>query len=137
MKDEKARKTRENEGKREAGEAEEAARELGVWEEFYGSGKPSERKKKGKRDGKDEEEAGDNDSALQALILKRAEKRKADTGSFLDSLADKYSEEPAKVKGNAKSKGKGKKRAADEDEDEREVRLYIYLLLLRFPNSTR
>lgn len=58
MKDEKARKTREREGKREAGEAEEAARELGVWDEFYGSGKPSEKKKKGKN-GKGAKEDGE------------------------------------------------------------------------------
>ncbi|KAA0198140.1 hypothetical protein HAZT_HAZT000100 [Hyalella azteca] len=39
---------------------------------------------------------GDDPSSLQALILKRSQDRAKDMDSFLDSLADKYSKNPAK-----------------------------------------
>lgn len=129
LKDTKARATRRKQGAKEAAEAEEAAKELGVWDEFYGSGKPGERKKKAngssksRNSGDAEEESGD-ESALQALILKRAEKRKADSSSFLASLATKYGAVDETPKNNSGSKGKGKKRAtpaeAEEDEQEKE-----------------
>ncbi|KAJ3897634.1 DnaJ-domain-containing protein [Lentinula edodes] len=92
IKDEKA--------KLEAKEAEKLARELGVWDEFYGSGK---RKGKGKSKGKDDEEEEGG----------RCKKQK-DTNSFFDSLAAKYAE-PA-----AKTKGKDKKRAKPVEDEELE-----------------
>lgn len=78
----------------QAKEAEAAAKELGVWDEFYGSGK------KGKRNG-DKDESG-----LQALILKRQQ----DRSGALDALADKY----AKLEEKAKGKGKNKKRKSEQ-----------------------
>ncbi|PCH38208.1 hypothetical protein WOLCODRAFT_64435 [Wolfiporia cocos MD-104 SS10] len=105
-KDEKAKLVRKKQSQKEATEAEELAKELGVWDEFYGSGKPSSRKAKGKGKpkGKDREEEEDEEdhSALQALILK---KRKNLDG-FFDSLAAKYAEpEPKAKKGKKRAKG--------------------------------
>lgn len=45
-KDEKSRNKRRREGEKEAGEAEQAAKDMGVWDEFYGSGKAAPKKKK-------------------------------------------------------------------------------------------
>lgn len=125
VKDAKARTARQKQGAKEAIEAEKAAKELGVWDEFYGSGKPGERKKakaKGsdKRDDVAAEEDGDDESQLQALILKRAGKRKAEASSFLDSLAAKYGagDDERDANSNKKGKGKGKKRASAEVEEE-------------------
>ncbi|KAJ3850690.1 hypothetical protein EV368DRAFT_66390 [Lentinula lateritia] len=61
IKDEKAKLVRQKQSEKEAKEAEKLARELGVWDEFYGSGKrKGKRKGKGKSKGKDdaEEEGG-------------------------------------------------------------------------------
>jgi DnaJ family protein C protein 9 len=58
-------------------------------------------------------EEEDDESALQALILKRAEKRKADSSSFLASLATKYGAVDETPK-----KGKGKKRTPGETGEE-------------------
>ncbi|KAG8830040.1 hypothetical protein FRC18_008711 [Serendipita sp. 400] len=122
LKDEKAKKQRKKQGEAEAKEAEETAKEMGVWDEFYGSGSKGKRgggkTKKGK--GGDE----DDTSNLHAVIQKRAANR--NTGSFLDNLAAKYgvldAEDPLEMdhssaKGKGKS-GKGrKKRARDEEDD--------------------
>lgn len=106
-KDEKGKMVRKKEADKEAGEAEELAKELGVWDEFYGSGKATE-KKKGKNKGKGRAEEGEEDhSALQALILKKKEKN---LDNFYDSLAAKYSGPVAK--------GKGRKRGHGADEEE-------------------
>jgi DnaJ homolog subfamily C member 9 len=116
VKDEKAKKARKKRGQQEAVEAEETAKELGVWDEFYGSGS------KGKRGGGGGKKKDQDDTAnLQALIRKRAADRS--TGSFLDNLAAKYGvledpmdeDEPPAPK--AKSKGR-KKRSREEEEDE-------------------
>ena len=48
VKDEKAKLVRQKQGEKEAKEAEEMAKELGVWDEFFGSGKPSSKKGRGK-----------------------------------------------------------------------------------------
>ncbi|KAG5652747.1 hypothetical protein H0H81_003888 [Sphagnurus paluster] len=106
VKDEKAKLVRRKQSEREAKEAEKLARELGVWDEFYGSGKQAERKGKAKG----EEDGGHEDySALQALILKKNGKS---MDSFFDGLAAKYTEsEP-------KGKGKGKKRGRVEEQEE-------------------
>lgn len=117
-KDEKAKLVRKKQGEKEAKEAEELARELGVWDEFYGSGKIGARKSKGK-DRADGTAADEEDhSTLQALILQRQKKR----NGFLDNLAAKYAEleeAPSKSKG-----GKGKKRkppTSGEPDEEDEV----------------
>lgn len=104
MKDERAKLARMKRGEKEAKEAETLAKELGVWDEFYGSGKATDRKKakgKGKGQGEDAEHK-DDESALQALILKKNKKKNMD--GFFDSLAAKYSEPKA-------TREKGKKRA--------------------------
>lgn len=144
LKDTKGKKEREKRGKKEEKEAEQAARELGVWDEFYGSGKTGERQGKTKPNGKAKKGEDEVDeSALQALILKRAEKRQAGSSSFLDRLAEKYGgaagqgddeddeeleEVPKTKKGKAKAKSapkakaapKGKKRAAPSDDEDDE-----------------
>ncbi|KAL0946914.1 hypothetical protein HGRIS_013075 [Hohenbuehelia grisea] len=108
IKDEKSRLVRKKQSDKEAKEAEKLAKDLGVWDEFYGSGKTGKRKGKGK--GKAEEETKEAEvedvSALQALILK---KKQNNMDGFFDSLAAKYAE-PEK-------KGKGKKRAAAVNDD--------------------
>lgn len=118
VEDEKAKLVRKKQSQKEAKEAEEMAKELGVWEEFYGSGKPSVRKGKGKGRGKgkgkgkqqDEEEDEEEDhSALQALILKK----KKNMDGFFDSLAAKYAEPQTKGK-----KGKKRNKASDVDEED-------------------
>ncbi|GFZ50788.1 hypothetical protein JCM24511_08546 [Saitozyma sp. JCM 24511] len=126
--DEKSRAKRQKLGKKEALEAEEAAKELGVWDEFYGSGTKGTRKgdekgsgkkdKKEKKDKKDEEADGGEDK-LAALILKRQREREGG----LDALAEKYRriEEEEREKKKAKKATKGKKangnEAADLDEN--------------------
>ncbi|KAJ4487973.1 hypothetical protein J3R30DRAFT_3654354 [Lentinula aciculospora] len=115
IKDEKAKLVRQKQGEKEAKEAENLAKELGVWDEFYGSGKTGKRMGKGKGKAKanqEEESEGEEDvSALQALILKKKQKN---TDSFFDNLAAKYAE-PA-----AKTKRKGRKRAKPVDEEPEE-----------------
>ncbi|KAF8077959.1 hypothetical protein FPV67DRAFT_1662737 [Lyophyllum atratum] len=115
VKDEKAKLVRQKQGEKEAKEAEKLAKELGVWDEFYGTGKAGERKGKGKGKGKKKEDKdGDEEdhSVLQALILKKKEKN---MDSFFDSLASKYAEpEP-------KSRGKGKKRGRAAEPEEEEI----------------
>ncbi|KAJ6502563.1 hypothetical protein C8R45DRAFT_896111 [Mycena sanguinolenta] len=102
IKDEKSKLVRRKQGEKEAAEAEQMAKELGVWEEFYGSGKPSERKGRSKGKGKQDQEEEEDHSALQALILKKQKK----SNDFFDSLAAKYAEPEPKSR-------KGKKRNAD------------------------
>ncbi|KAF9053662.1 DnaJ-domain-containing protein [Hymenopellis radicata] len=113
IKDEKAKLARRKQSDQEAREAEELAKELGVWEEFYGSGKAGERKAKGKGKAKagapQEEEEEEDHSVLQAMILK---KRK-NMDSFFDGLASKYSEPQRPAKGK-----KGKRNRQDDDDDD-------------------
>lgn len=113
-KDEKSKLVRKKQADKEAKEAEAMARELGVWDEFYGSGKKGERKGKAKGKDKAKQDADADDaedhSALQALMLKR----KKNMDGFFDNLAAKYTE--PKTKG--KAKGKKRKGAADEEEEE-------------------
>lgn len=113
IKDEKAKLVRKKQADKEAKEAEAMARELGVWDEFYGSGKKGERRGKGKAKDKAKQDVdGDDDaedhSALQALMLKR----KKNMDGFFDNLAAKYAEP------KTKAKGKGKKRKSVPDEEE-------------------
>ncbi|KAJ1308966.1 hypothetical protein OPQ81_004649 [Rhizoctonia solani] len=104
IQDKKAQNARRKRGEKEAKEAEEAARELGVWDEFYGSGKVGKRRGKGKS----QTNAEDNDSALRALIQSKAKK----LDGFLDSLAEKYTSSS----GSAPRKGTARKRPAPNDE---------------------
>lgn len=91
IKDDKSKAARKKAGKKEAKEAEEAAKELGVWDEFYGSGKKGDRKGKGKKTGQDTE--GEDHSALQALILAKQKKSQG----FFDDLAAKYADGESKT----------------------------------------
>jgi DnaJ family protein C protein 9 len=117
--DEKARLVRKKQGEKEAKEAEKLAKELGVWDEFYGSGETGQRKGKGKGKGKEKRKVKANDaggpededdhSALQALIHK---KRQGNMDGFFDGLAAKY----ADTESGGKSRNKGKKRARESDD---------------------
>ncbi len=112
IKDEKARLVRKKQSDKEAKEAEALAKELDVWDEFYGSGKSSERanKRKGKRKAENNEEEEDT-SALQALILKRKQTREQVWDDFTTGLTAKY--------GGRESKGnKSKKRGRAGDDDD-------------------
>jgi DnaJ family protein C protein 9 len=111
-KDEKAKLGRRKQGEKEAKEAEIAAKDLGVWDEFYGSGKKTERKEKGKRKDGAGAEADEDHSALQALIMRKKQKN---MDSFFDGLAAKYSEPAPKVS----SRSRGKKRANNSVEDDK------------------
>ena len=122
VKDEKAKKARKKRGEAEAAQAEEAAKDLGVWDEFYGSGQKGKRKAKAPTKAK--EEGPEADGALKALIQKRQTTR----GSFLDNLAAKYGameddgeldmdDGQKKKKGAAKGKGKKRTRAEEGEED--------------------
>lgn len=123
-KDEKAKLVRKKQADKEAKEAEELAKELGVWDEFYGSGKAGPRKGKGKKKATEperEEEEEEDHSALQALILK---KRQNAGSSFLDNLAAKYADPKPRAKGKRKNDSaageggespKKKRRGADPD----------------------
>lgn len=112
IKDEKAKLVRKKHAEKEAKEAEKIAKELGVWDEFYGSGKTGERKGKGKGKGKEkkDEEEGEDHSALQALILKKKQKN---MDGFFDSLAAKYAEPEL---GGKSSKGKKRAKAGDTED---------------------
>ncbi|CAE6531611.1 unnamed protein product [Rhizoctonia solani] len=106
-KNKKAQNARRKRGEKEAKEAEETARELGVWDEFYGNGKIGKRRGKGK--GKSQADAdGEDNSALKALIQSKAHK----LDGFLDNLAEKY----ASSSTSAPKKGATRKRAAPDDE---------------------
>jgi len=107
IEDEKAKLVRKKQAEKEAGEAEELAKELGVWDEFYGGGKAGP-KKKGKEKAKDTEK--DDLSALQAVIRKRQQGREG----ILSGLMAKYEEAEKPSKG----KTKGKKRGKDEDDEQ-------------------
>jgi DnaJ family protein C protein 9 len=117
IKDEKARLVRRKEGENEAKEAESLAKELGVWDEFYGSGKASDRKSKSKEKNEEAKEDSDGEAVLQALILKKREKSAAAADTFFDGLVSKYGD-------GGKRKGKSNKRSrADDGEESSKSRL--------------
>lgn len=106
VKDEKAKLVRRKQGENEAAEAEELAKELGVWDEFYGSGNSTQKKGKGKGKKAAESAGGDDEedySALQAMML--AKKKKSE--GFFDSLAAKYAEPETKGRAKGKKRGRG------------------------------
>lgn len=105
--DEKARAKRGKAAAKAAVEAEAHAKELGVWDEFYGNGK------KGKRKSDASADKAEGEDALAALILRRQKEREGG----LDRLAAKYArieeEERAKKRGK---KGKGGTKDGGEEE---------------------
>lgn len=102
--DQKARDKRARAAAGEAAEAEKMAKELGVHEEFFGSGK------KGKRKSDTGGPKEDGDDALKALIVKRQKQR----SSGLDTLAEKYARIEAEAKAKRTKKGKN---VTDEDSE--------------------
>ncbi|WRT68609.1 uncharacterized protein IL334_005587 [Kwoniella shivajii] len=114
----KAKEKRRKSGEKSAREAEKAAKELGVWDEFYGSGEKGNRQsnstsqsneKSGKGKGGDGDGNGDG---LAALILKRQRDRQSD----FQALEDKYT----KIEDERKSK-KGKKGTKVQEESIPEI----------------
>ncbi|KAF9464684.1 hypothetical protein BDZ94DRAFT_1320822 [Collybia nuda] len=104
-KDEKSKLVRKKQSQKEAKEAEKLARELGVWDEFYGSGKTRERKSKGKSKGNLDVRVDEEDhSTLQALILG---KKRKNMDSFFDSLATKYTDPGPSLKARRQGKKQG------------------------------
>jgi DnaJ family protein C protein 9 len=91
---------------------------MGVWDEFYGSGKKGKRvgddkeNKKGKG-GKGKAEA-EGEDALAALILRR-QKERAGGASVLDAIAAKYAAKEGKKAGK---KAKAAEPHPDELDDE-------------------
>jgi len=116
LKDTKGQAARKKEGEKEEAEAENMARELGVWDEFYGNGKEGKRRGKGK--GKKDEGGGDDgEEALKALIQGKQKK----LGGFLDNLAAKYGAEDEGSK--PKGKKRGRAAAAPEIDEEEFARI--------------
>jgi len=112
VRDEAARLKRKKKSAKEAEEAEALAKEIGVWDEFYGSGKPTDKTAK-KQKGKRKADAGDEEedvSALRALVLKRKE----NMDGFFDSLAAKYAEPGPSARAGG---SRAKRRKVDADED--------------------
>jgi DnaJ family protein C protein 9 len=146
-KDQKAKKERAKKAKKEEKEAEAAARELGVWDEFYGSGKKTEKqastatskdtsgkrgtKRKSAANSTNDQDNGEEDdvSGLASLIAKRQSSR----ASAFDALLAKYGggdaeddevlefngkTKPGKVsKTKATSSGKKGKKGSKNDQD--------------------
>jgi len=113
--DEKSRLVRKKQGEKEAKEAEKFAKQLGVWDEFYGTGKAGVRKGRGKGEGRKDESADAEEedlSALQALILKK----RNNMDGFFDSLASKYAEPETKAKGKGKKRNNGVEGDTEENE---------------------
>lgn len=121
-KDASAFKARGKKAGREAKEAEQAAKDLGVWDEFYGSGTKGKRngqdedgsttEAKGKGKGKKEGGGEGGEDGLAALILKRQRDREGG----LNALAEKYK----KIEDDAREKKKAKKGGKKVDEQENE-----------------
>lgn len=126
LQDTKAQAARKKKGEAEAKEAESMAKELGVWDEFYGSGKEGGRRGKGKGKGRGSkdpaaEDADGGEEALKAIIQSRQKK----LGGFLESLEAKYG-----------GKSQGKRRAAEPDMDEEEFTRIQNGLKKGKPNSS-
>ncbi|KAI9841370.1 MAG: hypothetical protein M1837_000753 [Sclerophora amabilis] len=115
------RKRRVETAKREAAEAVEMAREMGIedrlWEDAPEKSKTGSKKTGGKKS-KSKEEA-DPEAGLRALILQRSQGR---AESLIDQLESKYAPKPrAKGKGNAKASSTGQKRRLDDVLDDEGV----------------
>ena len=112
VRDEKAKLVRRKQGQKEAKEAEQLAKELGVWDDFYGGGSMTGKSapETGKGKAKKNVDRPDDHSALQALILKKQKKM----DGFFDNLAAKYAEPMSEP-------SKGKRRARYEDPDSQDA----------------
>ncbi|EGD87301.1 hypothetical protein H112_05839 [Trichophyton rubrum D6] len=98
------KRARRRAARKEAGEAMEMARELGVEEKLFGSGSKKAKGGKGRGDG--------GEDALMALIQQRQKSRGE---SFLANLEAKYA--PKTQTQKHKHKHKHKKRAAEDDDE--------------------
>lgn len=104
----KSKNARVKAAKGEANEAEELAKELGIHDKMFGSGKDkgsgstTKTGKKGKKDA--------SEDALAALIRKNQQSREERQGNFFANLEAKW--------GGGGSSKKGKKRTHDEEMDE-------------------
>ncbi len=109
---EKGLKKREAKERKEAVEAEKAAKELGIWEELYGT------KRKGKNDSAkpnhddDDDEEGEGQggtSNLEAIVRARQKSR----SGAMDALFARYSEGGEE---DGKKEKKGKRKDRDDDD---------------------
>jgi DnaJ family protein C protein 9 len=98
LSDKTGRARRKKEGEKEAKDAEDAARELGVWDEFYNNGQ-----------GKGPSNGEEDYSALKALI--QGKKRKAD--DFLEGLAAKYTKQKDGKRAGGGKNGRVRKKARE------------------------
>ncbi len=122
--DEKARAKRVKAADRAAMEAEKAAKELGLWDDFYGSGEKGGKKGdgmgRGKGKGKENEGEGEGvggrEDGLAGIIAKRQREREGG----LSALEEKYRrmEEEERERKRAKGKGKGKRGKQDVEEED-------------------
>ena len=107
-KDTKAREKRKGKATKEAKEAEEYAKELGVHDKLYGSGAKGKGKGKGKAKSADD----DDEAGLKALIQGNQAKR---MDAMMASLEEKYGGGSG---GGGGKKGAGKKRSSKGGEDD-------------------
>jgi DnaJ family protein C protein 9 len=100
-----AAKKRKRAADKESKAAEEAAKELGVWDEFYGSGKKGRRANDGEKENKKKAKGkakDDGEDGLAALILRRQKDRAGAGAAALDAIAEKYANlDKKKRKGKA------------------------------------
>ncbi|PWN43453.1 DnaJ-domain-containing protein [Ceraceosorus guamensis] len=110
----KGRKRMRESAKKEAGEAEQAARELGVWDELFGNGKRGERRKgrgnkgEAKGDGKGHEDDHEEEDENENGADDDSKKRKRSNGASAS----------AKTKKQKGRKGKAAKEEEEEEEEE-------------------
>ncbi|GAA5890318.1 hypothetical protein JCM6882_008793 [Rhodosporidiobolus microsporus] len=109
-KDTKGKERRRKKADKEAKEAEELAKELGVHDKLFAGKKGGAAKGKGKGKGKKEDDEVDDEAALKALIQGNQAKR---MNNLFDSLEAKY--------GGGSSSKKGKKRASTGGDDDDEA----------------
>ena len=103
--DEKARKQRAKAAERAGKQAEKAAQELGVWDEFFGSGE------KGKRKGMSEEDDGRNGEGGLALTIA---KRQREREGGLDRLEEKYRRMEEEERERKRARGKKGRKEVEE-----------------------
>lgn len=95
---------------RAAKEAEKVAKDLGIHDEFYGSGDKGTRK--GKGTGKENEGEGEGGDGLAVLIAKRQGEREGG----LNVLEEKYRRMEEEEREKKRLKGKKGKKGVEEDE---------------------
>lgn len=124
LKDDKSRKQMRARAKAEASEAEQAARELGVWDELFGDGKKGSRGKgkamRGEAQGSGEGHDAESEPEDEEGDEEDGEEDEEDEQPTRGKKAKKAAAPQAKParKGKSAAKGKGKKKAdADDEED--------------------